>query len=230
MRRRIRLTAPDARYSLLSDGAIVPAFGVLGGQSGKPLSSWVETTDDKQQDFATPGKIGGHLLQEGERVVLRSAGGGGYGDPLDRAPQRVAEDFQLGYISEAALRGTYGVALDAQSKVRQGATERLRDRLRADRLTVITTTEEDSYRETVVSKHRVCRLHPGDAAQIKATDGELVELDSATAAPLRAWLIIDPTVEAGTAPLDSAGAEMLQISPGDKIIVRRLGHGKPMVC
>ena len=43
--------------------------------------------------FATPGKVGGHLVEEGERVVLRSAGGGGYGDPLERVPGRVARGF-----------------------------------------------------------------------------------------------------------------------------------------
>ncbi|MBU2533093.1 MAG: hydantoinase B/oxoprolinase family protein, partial [Alphaproteobacteria bacterium] len=136
MRRRIRVTAPDARYSLLSDGAIVPAFGVLGGHSGKPLASWVETTEDQVEGFATPGKVGGHLVEEGERVVLRSAGGGGYGDPLDRAPDAVAEDFRLGYISGAAARDVYGVALDTRCRVQTEATATLRAHLRAGRLTV----------------------------------------------------------------------------------------------
>lgn len=227
MRRRIRLTAPDARYSLLSDGAIVPAFGVLGGLSGKPLSSWIETSGDEVQDFSTPGKVGGHLVEEGERVVLRSAGGGGYGDPFDRPPERVAEDFRLGYISDTSLRINYGVVLDEAFNVEAEATQKLRADLRADRLTITTTAQDDSYRKTTVSKHRICRLNPQDAAQINAIDTDLVELDSGTAAPLRAWLVIDPDITAGSAPLDAAGSQMLQINTGDKITVRRLGPGKP---
>lgn len=227
MRRRIRLTAPDARYSLLSDGAIVPAFGVLGGQSGKPLSSWVETADEQVEEFSTPGKVGGHLVEDGERVVLRSAGGGGYGDPLDRAAEAVAEDYLLGYISDVSMRDHYGVVLDDQFKVEQQETATLRTRLRAIRLTVATAKEDNSYRATHVSKHRVCRLCPQAAAQINASDGELIELDAGTAAPLRAWLVIDADVDAGVVPLDRAGHKMLLINEGDSITIRRLGPGKP---
>ena len=228
MRRRIRLTAPDARYSLLSDGAIVPAFGVLGGQSGKPLSSWVENTDDITEDFTTPGKVGGHLVEEGERVVLRSAGGGGYGDPLDRAPAHVAEDLRLGYISEAALHDIYGVVVDERYTIDLAATEERRAALRAGRLALTTTPEADSYRATAVSKHRICRLNPQDASRIKAADGDLVELDASRAAPLRAWLITDANVPAGMVPLDSAGTKMLLIDGGDTIVVRRIGTGRRM--
>ncbi|MGI9480203.1 MAG: hydantoinase B/oxoprolinase family protein [Hyphomicrobiaceae bacterium] len=227
MRRRIRLTAPDARYSLLSDGAIVPAFGVLGGQSGKPLSSWIETADDVTEEFATPGKVGGHLVEEGERVVLRSAGGGGYGDPLDRPPDQVADDYRLGYISQTALNDTYGVVVDGQHHADASATEKRRADLRAARLNLTTVSETDSYRTTNVSKHRICRLNPADAEIISALDGDLVELDATRAAPLRAWLTINPAVARGTVPLDSPGTAMLLISAGDTLIVRRLGRGRP---
>lgn len=226
MRRRIRLTAPDARYSLLSDGAIVPAFGVLGGRSGKPLCSWVES-GDTAEGFPTPGKVGGHLVEEGERVVLRSAGGGGYGDPLERPPATVADDARLGYISAAAMHDIYGVVLDDAGTVDTAATEQRRTDLRAGRLVLATSAEDDSYRRTAVSRHRICRLNPHDAARIAATDGELVELDGAHAAPLRAWLVIDSTVAAGTVPLDAAGAAMLLIEPAAAITVRRLGPGRP---
>ena len=229
MRRRIRLTAPDARYSLLSDGAIVPAFGVLGGNAGKPLASWIEPPDDSREEFSTPGKIGGHLMHEGDRVILRSAGGGGYGDPLDRAPERVAEDYRLGYISASAMAETYGVVLDAQFNVLSDETLALREKLRTGRLVVTTVHEDDSYRQTPVSKHRVCRLNAADAATLNAADGDLLEVDSTKAAPLRAWLKIDAAVEQGTVPIDAAGAGMLLIEQGTPIVVRRIGAARPMV-
>ena len=230
MRRRIRLTAPDARYSLLSDGAIVPAFGVLGGQSGKPLSSWIETTDEQTEEFSTPGKVGGHLVEEGERVVLRSAGGGGYGDPLDRPAEMVAEDYRLGYISDRSMHDVYGVVVDEHAGVDRHETLALRDRLRACRLSVTTVEEDDSYRATEVSKHRVCRLNPQDALQINASDGDLVELDSNVAAPLRAWLLIDSNATAGSVGLDAAGHKMLLINPGNRLTIRRLGAGRPVAA
>ncbi len=228
MRRRIRVTAPDAKYSLLSDGAIVPAFGVLGGQSGTPLASWIEKDGDTREDFATPGKVGGHVVKEGERVVLRSAGGGGYGDPLDRAPELVAEDYRLGYISETALGDIYGVILGDAFAADASATEARRSALRRSRLALSPVTEPDSYRRTAVSRHRICRLNPADAAHIAAVENDLVEIDGAQAAPLRAWLIIDASVASGTVPMDDAGQRMLQIGRDTSVTVRRIGAGRMM--
>ncbi|MBU2531203.1 MAG: hypothetical protein KKB37_00575, partial [Alphaproteobacteria bacterium] len=98
----------------------------------------------------------------------------------------------------------------------------------AGRLTVATIHEHDSYRKTPVSKHRICRLNPLDAEKIKARDGDLVELDFGAAAPLRAWLVVDPEIGVGAAPLDTAGHTMLRINTGDRITIRRLGEGRTM--
>jgi N-methylhydantoinase B len=224
MRRRIRVTAPDAKYSLLSDGAIVPAFGVLGGRSGKPLASWVEDTEDHTVEFATPGKVGGHLVHENERVVLRSAGGGGYGDPLDRPAEKVAEDYRLGYISDAALGDLYGVVLTpGTASVDATATDALRQRLRDARIHLVSVAEENSYRPGKVSRHRICRLNAADAEAAGVAQGSLVELDSARAAPLRAWAVIDDGVAPGTCPIDPHGRRMLALANGDRVELRLLG-------
>ncbi len=229
MRRRIRLTAPDAKYSLLSDGAIVPAFGVLGGHSGKPLGSWVVTTDNTEEPFATPGKVGGHIVEEGERVVLRSAGGGGYGNPLDRPAMSVAEDFRLGYISESALTHVYGVVIDDAGDVDRQATSELRQQRASEILRLRSAAEPDSYRHTTVSKHRTCRLNTNDAKKIAAQSGDLVEIDSGKAAPLRAWLDVKDDVAAGTVPIDNAGIAMLRAETNAMLEVRRIGPGRPLV-
>ena len=39
-------------------------------------------------------------------------GGGGYGDPLERAPERVADDVGRGLVSRGAARSRYGVVID----------------------------------------------------------------------------------------------------------------------
>jgi hypothetical protein len=76
MRRGLRLLAERASYSLLSDGAAVPPFGVLGGQSAAPVDSFV-LREGREVRFVTPGKVGGFALQQGDVLVLQSAGGGG---------------------------------------------------------------------------------------------------------------------------------------------------------
>ena len=45
-------------------------------------------------------KLHGAKLQRGERVRFETPGGGGYGDPAQRSPDRVARDRALGYVVE----------------------------------------------------------------------------------------------------------------------------------
>jgi N-methylhydantoinase B len=61
-------------------------------------------------------------------------GGGGYGDPLLRAPELVASDLQRGAVSEGAARDIYGVVVDPAGRVQTDVTERRRSELRAVRL------------------------------------------------------------------------------------------------
>ncbi|BBK36511.1 5-oxoprolinase [Allostella sp. ATCC 35155] len=226
MQRSMRVVAPDAKYSLLSDGAVLPAFGVLGGRSGVPVGSWVET-DGVVEGFDTPGKIAGHPVDEGGIVVVRSAGGGGYGDPLLRDPARVAEDVREEYVSRAAAHDLYGVALDARGGVDAVATEALRRRLRALRFALPTVEVADSYEAGAVSRRRVCRLHPKDAAAAGLAADEVVELDAGHAAPLRAWVRVDPSVAPGTLPIDAFGLAVLKVTAGAPLEIRRVATVVP---
>ena len=75
---------------------------------------------------------GQQTVPAGDAVVLEIAGGGGYGDPLDRDPARVAADVQAGLVSARAAREVYGVALRRGRPVAK-ATEERRAGLRAAR-------------------------------------------------------------------------------------------------
>ncbi len=55
------------------------------------------------------------LLQPNDTVVLVCAGGGGYGDPLDRNPQKVLADVEQGVISPTTALEIYGVVVDGNS-------------------------------------------------------------------------------------------------------------------
>jgi N-methylhydantoinase B len=50
-------------------------------------------------------------LEPGERFVNRTAGGGGYGLPLHRAPEAVVADVRDGYVSPVAAERIYGVVM-----------------------------------------------------------------------------------------------------------------------
>src|SRR5213594_165161 len=74
-------------------------------------------------------------LPEGSLLVDYVAGGGGFGDPLDREPQAVLRDYGRGWVSRETAERIYGVVLDANGKRVDGeATAHRRKEIRDIRL------------------------------------------------------------------------------------------------
>ena len=67
-----------------------------------------------------------HAVPARERLLLELPGGGGYGDPHQRDPSRVADDVRLGLVSPDTARHEYGVVVDRSGAVDETATEALR--------------------------------------------------------------------------------------------------------
>ena len=85
----------DALLNTAGDGAVVPPFGVLGGEPALPhrysiVSGGVETVLRTKQT--------GVVVRPGDRIVALSSGGGGYGDPALRSRESDAWDRRNGYI------------------------------------------------------------------------------------------------------------------------------------
>src|SRR5262249_61361751 len=80
----------------------------------------------------------GFPLELGDVLLMESSGGGGFGDPLERDPARVAADVGEGYVTPAAAEAIYGVVFrDGTPDV--SATAAKRAALRAARLRVRVT-------------------------------------------------------------------------------------------
>jgi N-methylhydantoinase B len=60
--------------------------------------------------------------------------GGGYGDPLDREPWRVAQGVREGLTTRRNAEAVYGVVLDGRGNPDEEATRLKRDQIRAERL------------------------------------------------------------------------------------------------
>ena len=223
MRRALKLNRGTARYSLLSDGAIMPPFGILGGESGAPVDSFVINADGSEHRFSSPGKVGGHLLSEGDTVILQSAGGGGYGDPLGRDVEAIQRDILDGLITADSARDIYGVVLDRDGVVDTAATDTHRAVLSARRHT-LTVTENDAgaYVPSGPSKKRIIRLNPADAAKAGLTSDDKIELLFGNSAPLRGWLALEGSVPVGTAPIDENGRRTLGAKQSDAVQFRLL--------
>ena len=73
-------------------------------------------------------------LEPGDIQYVRFMGGGGYGDPIDRASEAVLADVQLGLVSEGAARDIYGVVVDLEEgRVDVAATRGRRLQVRSER-------------------------------------------------------------------------------------------------
>jgi N-methylhydantoinase B len=128
----LELRNGEARASFVMDHGRFGPQGALGGGDGdvnkvvvlRDGTSYVPTHLSKEQDIA---------LLPGDRVWVRTPGGGGYGDPLERPSQAVFEDVRLKRYSAAQARDLYGVVLDDDVNptcVDEGGTSRLRDEMK----------------------------------------------------------------------------------------------------
>ncbi|MEK9753936.1 MAG: hydantoinase B/oxoprolinase family protein, partial [Rhodospirillaceae bacterium] len=112
LRREIRLLGAGGRLSVLSDKNVIPPYGVRGGISSAPNRFVVRRDGKVIEPSVLPGKVTAFQLRRGDVVIEETAGGGGYGDPLDRDPAAVARDVAYGYVSPAEARLAYGVVLE----------------------------------------------------------------------------------------------------------------------
>lgn len=69
-----------------------------------------------------PQMLGGVAFAPGESFVFESCGGGGWGSPLERDPERVAQDVRNDVVSREAARRDYGVVLTDAGEVDAAAT------------------------------------------------------------------------------------------------------------
>ena len=119
-----------------------PPWGVSEGQSGDGNYIQIRKTDGTSERHR---KLTNYELDDGDVARLVTSAGGGWGDPLDRNPDRVREDFLDGYITPEIAKEVYGVVLTDEGTVNRGATRRHRRRIRtdADSVSKDTTRKEE---------------------------------------------------------------------------------------
>jgi N-methylhydantoinase B len=74
-----------------------------------------------------------HPVPVNAEVIVRTGGGGGWGDPLERDPAAVRADVEEELVSRASARENYGVALRDDLSVDRAATEQTRSAIRSRR-------------------------------------------------------------------------------------------------
>lgn len=129
--REFRLLGDKAVCTLRSDRRAHRPYGINGGQPGGPSSNLLCGADGSERILPTM-PMSAIPLRRGDRFRHISAGGGGYGDPLEREPQAVLQDVLEEKVSVAAAAREYGVVLNAAlTAVDDAATAALRRKRRA---------------------------------------------------------------------------------------------------
>ena len=106
--RRVRAMAP-LNLNTYTERTRCAPWGLLGGGDALPNRMQIERADGRLEEPRNNGKFNAARLETGDTIIVRTGGGGGFGDPAERSPEAVRRDVACGYISaEAALRD-YGI-------------------------------------------------------------------------------------------------------------------------
>jgi N-methylhydantoinase B/oxoprolinase/acetone carboxylase alpha subunit len=117
-----RTLAADGNLLVRSDRQRHRPYGLSGGHDGTPSEN---TLIDGERSSVHPPMFS-TTIGQGVLFHHRMAGGGGWGDPLTRDPQAVADDVRNEKVSAQAALETYGVVVGEDGAVEVAATAQAR--------------------------------------------------------------------------------------------------------
>jgi N-methylhydantoinase B len=112
------LDAP-ARLYLWFERSVTPAWGLFGGRTAVGPDVIVNPGRLDERHLL---KVNALPLARGDVVRVQTGGGGGYGHPRERDPERVRRDVLDGYVSREAAAADYGVVLRPDLSIDEEAT------------------------------------------------------------------------------------------------------------
>jgi N-methylhydantoinase B len=117
-------------FTVHDDRALISPWGIGGGRAGGRSHKLLIKADGTEIEL--PSKVDAHPVEAGDRLIFRTAGAGGWGDPLERPAEKVLRDVNRGLVSGESAERDYGVVLDAAG-VDERATGELRARMARER-------------------------------------------------------------------------------------------------
>jgi N-methylhydantoinase B len=123
----------DAHFMSIADRSILSCWGVRGGRAGRPFSVTIDPGGPAER--VADALADAEPVRAGEVIRIRTTGGGGWGDPLDRPFAEVARDIRWRKVSVDAAARDYGVVTGDVDDVvvDEPASQALRSRLRSQR-------------------------------------------------------------------------------------------------
>jgi N-methylhydantoinase B len=124
----------DGYFMSIADRSILSCWGVNGGRAGRPFQVTIDPGGPAEREVDA--LADGEFVAAGTVIRIRTTGGGGWGDPLERETGLVVRDVAWGKVSRAAAATDYGVVISGppgEPVAEAEATRALRERLRAER-------------------------------------------------------------------------------------------------
>jgi N-methylhydantoinase B len=106
--KQIRMLA-DAHFMSIADRSILSCWGVNGGRAGRPFRVTIDPGGPHEREVDALADA--EPVAAGELIRIRTTGGGGWGDPLEREPELVVRDVVWRKVSPEAALVDYGVVL-----------------------------------------------------------------------------------------------------------------------
>jgi 5-oxoprolinase (ATP-hydrolysing)/N-methylhydantoinase B len=121
-RRQILVTEVPITASQCTDRHEMTPYPLFGGKPGGNGGTIVQKhhedvwkTVPEHYGKVSSSKYANVVFEAGDRILLTTPGGGGYGDPLKRSREKVEDDLREGYISERAAREFYNYDIPTRS-------------------------------------------------------------------------------------------------------------------
>jgi len=103
-----RLLAPSAILSVISERFKIAPWGLSGGGDGTTGEALIIKASGEEVRLRSKQTS---RIEKGDTFIIRTAGGGGYGNPMQRNSSSVLEDVKNGYVSSDQALQEYGVVI-----------------------------------------------------------------------------------------------------------------------
>ncbi|MCX6492639.1 MAG: hydantoinase B/oxoprolinase family protein [Rhodococcus sp.] len=119
----------DAHFMSIADRSILACWGVKGGKAGGSFSVTLNPGQPNEREFDA--LTDAEPILAGDTIRIRTTGGGGWGDPLERPIESVEQDVLWGKVSREFAATDYGVVIaDGTATADVEASEKLRAEMR----------------------------------------------------------------------------------------------------
>ncbi|OZD64267.1 hydantoinase [Rhodococcus sp. 05-340-1] len=119
----------DAHFMSIADRSILACWGVKGGKAGGSFSVTLNPGQPNEREFDA--LTDAEPILAGDTIRIRTTGGGGWGDPLERPIESVEQDVLWGKVSREFAATDYGVVIaDGTATADVDASEKLRAEMR----------------------------------------------------------------------------------------------------